>query len=98
MNDIMITCKCPMCGKITYVPCSYEQYSRYMNTDALIQDVFPDMDIHTRETIISGMCKPCQDKFFISDDDDEDYAEGACDGMCNLCAEQDTCYNSALLD
>lgn len=79
MSDIMITCQCPTCGKITYVPCSYEQYSRYMNTDTLIQDVFPDMDIHTRETIISGMCKPCQDKFFVEGDD--------CDGECDVCTD-----------
>lgn len=97
MNDIMITCQCPMCGKVTYVPCTYEQYSRYMNTDALIQDVFPDMDIHTRETIISGMCKPCQDKFFVEEDEDEEDDCFPCDGICDLCSEGDTCPGSALV-
>ena len=91
MNDIMITCKCPMCGAITYVPCTFEQYSRYMDTNALIQDVFPDMDIHTRETIISGMCKLCQDKFFVEEDEDEEDDCIPCDGVCTLCSEGDTC-------
>ena len=72
-----ITCRCPLCGKTSTVTCSEEQWYAYED-GALAQDAFADMDLHTRETIISGMCLPCQERFFVEDDDD-------CDGDCANC-------------
>ena len=86
-NEIVIACKCPMCGMVTEVTCGLEQYNRYQYTSTLIQDVFPEMDIHTRETIISGMCLPCQEKFFVEEDDDED--DIPCTGNCDGCDNYD---------
>ena len=107
-NEIVIACKCPMCGMVTEVTCGLEQYNRYQYTSALIQDVFPEMDIHTRETIISGMCLPCQEKFFVEEDDDEDDeddwdVDGAisedmdpyhCDDDCDFCQDYDCPLNT----
>lgn len=84
-----IPCICPFCGHQTDVTCTYEQYREYtLNPRALVQDVFADKDVHTRETIISGMCKDCQDRFFTDDDEDD------CNGVCELCSLGDDCPNS----
>lgn len=83
-----IPCICPFCGHQTNVTCTYEQYREYtLNPRALVQDVFADKDVHTRETIVSGMCLPCQESFFVEDEDD-------CDGVCELCSIGDDCPNS----
>lgn len=87
-TDITIPCVCPICHKTTEVVVSFEQYNRYMFTSALIQDVFPEMDIHTRETIISGMCLPCQEEFFVEEDDD------SCDDDCDFCQNYDCPLNT----
>lgn len=84
--EITIPCVCPICHKTTEITVSLEQYNRYMFTSALIQDVFPEMDIHTRETIISGMCLSCQEEFFVEDED--------CDGECDVCGDFDCPSNA----
>ena len=102
--EITIPCVCPICHKTTEITVSFEQYNKYMFTDALIQDVFPEMDIHTRETIISGMCLPCQEKFFVEEDDDDDWdVDNAisedtdpyhCDDDCDHCDDYDCPCNT----
>ena len=68
-----IPCICPFCGHQTDITCTYEQYREYtLNPRALVQDVFADKDVHTRETIVSGMCKDCQDRFFTEDEEEEE--------------------------
>ena len=86
---ITVTCHCPMCGKYTDIECDFDAYNKYVFTNALIQEVFPDMDIHTRETLISGMCRDCQESFFEEDDDD-------CDGECDVCCDFDCPSNASL--
>jgi len=86
MEFVTVTCVCPLCGRETNVLCEESAWNRY-SFGALIQDAFPTMDIHTRETIISGMCLECQDSFFVEDEDD-------CDGVCELCSLGDDCPNS----
>ena len=78
---ITVTCRCPLCGKISNVVCEESAWHAYAY-GALAQDAFADMDIHLRETIISGMCLPCQESFFEEDDDD-------CDGECSTCEHYD---------
>ena len=75
--SITINCRCPMCGRISHISCDEQAWDAYEG-GALAQDAFADMDLHTRETIISGMCLPCQEAFFVEDDDD-------CDGDCAHC-------------
>lgn len=86
---MVITRKCPLCGKFSSVVCDSDAWAKYQN-GALAQDAFPDMDTFTRETIISGMCDPCQIQFFIEDDEDD------CDGECDVCAEFDCPSNASL--
>lgn len=105
----VITCRCPFCGTISEIACEESAYIAYEN-GALIQDVFPTMDIHSRETLISGLCLPCQESFFVEDDEDECNGEcdtcpdtecpsnvnflGGCNGVCELCSLGDDCPNS----
>ena len=63
--------RCPLCGKFTSVVCDESAWDAY-KAGALAQNAFPDMNVFDRETIISGMCKPCQMLFFFGDDEDED--------------------------
>ena len=88
---ITVTCHCPMCGHISLVACDGDAYDRYVTTRALIQEVFPDMDLHTRELLISGMCVPCQESFFEEDDDE-------CDGECDTCPDIDCPSNVNFLE
>ena len=74
-----VVCQCPLCGAISNVTCDEDAYFRYVSTNATIQEVFPDMELHTREILISGMCIPCQERFFVEDDDCE------YDGDCENC-------------
>ena len=74
-----VICHCPLCGAISHVTCDEDAYDRYVTTRTPIQEIFPDMDLHTRELLISGMCLDCQNRFFTEDDEDE------CDGDCEEC-------------
>lgn len=77
-----ITRRCPLCGKFTSVVCDKSAWDAY-EAGALAQNAFPTMDLHTRETIISGMCEPCQISFFEVDDEED------CDGECDTCEYYD---------
>lgn len=81
---INVVCTCPWCQKETIVECDEENYNKYIFGDALIQEAFPDMDIHARETLVSGMCNECQEKFFVEDEDEEESSE-YCSGNCSEC-------------
>lgn len=68
---ITVNCRCPLCGAISHVTCDEDAYQEYVNTPTPIQEIFPDMDPSTREMLISGMCEPCQIRFFEADDEEE---------------------------
>ncbi len=86
MEFVTVTCVCPLCGRETNILVEEFRWNLY-EAGALIQDAFPTTDIHTRETLISGMCLPCQESFFVEDEDD-------CNGVCELCSLGDDCPNS----
>lgn len=77
---ITVIRRCPFCGTISHVTCDEKAYDIYATTRTPIQEIFPDMDLHTRELLISGMCFNCQASFFEDDDDDSE-----CDGDCEEC-------------
>lgn len=83
---LTINCRCPLCGAQSHIVCEESAWEEYEN-GALIQDAFPTMDIHSRETLISGMCLNCQESFFVEDDEDE------CDGDCEECEAWAECPN-----
>lgn len=86
-----VTCHCPMCGTISHVTCDEDAYDRYVTSRTPIQEIFPNMDLHTREILISGMCLDCQRFFFEEDDDD-------CNGACNVCCNIDCPSNVSFLE
>ena len=86
---IDVTRRCPMCGKISSVTCDRDAWRTWESGGCLIQEAFPDMDIHTREILISGMCLECQESFFVEDDDD-------CDGECDVCTDYDCPGNASI--
>ena len=67
---MVITKCCPLCGAFSSVVCDSKAWATYQN-GALAQVAFPDMDVFARETLISGMCEPCQTRFFTEDDEEE---------------------------
>lgn len=93
---MIVLCTCPLCGKVSEVNCDDTAYFEYVTTSTTIQQAFPDMDIHARETLISGMCLPCQEKFFIEEDDDEGYDLNPyhCDEECGGCQDYDCPLNT----
>ena len=106
---IDVTRRCPMCGKISSVSCDRDAWRTWESGGCLIQEAFPDMDIHTRETLISGMCLPCQESFFVEDEDDCDgecdtcpnYSSNVdfahCNGECMCCSKKDICAHSDII-
>lgn len=63
--------KCPFCGRFSEVEVPAENYFLWQAGE-LVQIAFPQLDIHARETLISGLCMICQDNIFEEDDEDED--------------------------
>ena len=57
---------CPLCGKESFVAVPVDNYKKYCS-GTYVQDAFPESDFTAeyREIIKSGMCKECQDDFFI---------------------------------
>jgi len=88
---ITVNNHCPICGKTTPVTCDRDAWRTWESGGCLIQEAFPKMDIHLRETLISGMCLPCQESFFMEDDDD-------CDGECDVCCDTDCPSNVNFLE
>ena len=60
---------CPLCGKVSFLDVEEDALNAY-EAGALAQDAFPDMDLMTRELLISGMCEECQATFFEVDDEE----------------------------
>jgi len=55
---------CPFCGSVTTLSVNYDALKSWIDGSAKIQDVMPDVDPSTRELLISGICKSCQDDVF----------------------------------
>lgn len=69
----MVTIKkmCPFCGHVSVIEMDIDSYIKIKN-GALISNVLWMVDPTERETLISGICKPCQDTVFGDYDDDDD--------------------------
>lgn len=66
---------CPLCGvwERVFIPKdkarSLEIWCSNESRNYLIQDLFDFLSSTERETLISGLCKDCQDVFFDENDD-----------------------------
>ena len=60
---MMITKVCPKCNKPSYVDIPKDAYEKWQ-FGLLIQDAWPEGSTTERETLISGLCKDCQEGVF----------------------------------
>ena len=60
---IIVKTTCPFCGRVEEIEVSAIDYSAWQS-GALAQKAFPYLSSTERETLISGMCSKCQEKFF----------------------------------
>lgn len=56
----MITKICPKCNKPSYVDIPKDAYEKWQ-FGMLIQDAWPEGTTYEHETLISGLCKDCQE-------------------------------------
>ena len=69
MEVTEITRRCPMDGTITVVKMLTSDYERWQGGE-LIQRAMPEMSIEDRETLITGLCAPCQGPIFTAPEED----------------------------
>ena len=77
-GGVRLTYACPFCGKETVIELNLEEAMDL--ADGLvkklhIQDIFPNMDVTTREVMVSGICQKCQDEYFGGEEDGTEYDE-----------------------
>ena len=56
--------RCPECGVDSEFMVDYNSYRQWSNRGTLIQQAFPDMSIHDRETLKTGYHQKCWDDAF----------------------------------
>ena len=59
----MITKICPKCNKPSYVDIPKDASEKWQ-FGMLVQDAWPEGSATVRETLISGLCKECQEGVF----------------------------------
>lgn len=59
----MITKICPKCNKPSYVDIPKDAYEKWQ-FGMLVQDAWPEGSATEHETLISGLCKECQEGVF----------------------------------
>ena len=75
MDELMyIGGQCRFCGKEVEVEVPIVGYWKWQEGE-LIQYAMPEVDMDTREYLISGMCPECQKDFF-GEDEEEDEEQG----------------------
>ena len=50
--------RCPWCGRRALVQLDADRVARW-NGGALVQEVWPELDVDSREVIVSGSCAAC---------------------------------------
>ena len=65
MNKDTVTLEkaCPFCGQLSTATVPTIGFDKYMNGE-LVQRAFPNIPAETREFMITGMCKDCQEEIF----------------------------------
>jgi len=56
--------RCPRCHSFKVFKVTAWQKRKYMDTQELIQNIFPDMSADDRERLVSGYCPKCWDILF----------------------------------
>lgn len=62
---------CPFCGTVSEVVIPTEGYGKWVQGES-IQRAMPTVPATSREFLMTGMCRDCQDKVFGGDDEEEE--------------------------
>jgi len=73
-HTITVSIVCPFCGNEHFVTVGEESFEKWQNGE-LAQNAFPYLSATQREQLITQVCPKCQDKFYGSDEDEEDEEE-----------------------
>jgi len=72
INKISIWGRCSVCGQEWIIMCSLDQFTRYLEGNQNVQDIFPELDATDREKLITGWCSTCQDRMFDTCEEPEE--------------------------
>lgn len=62
-DNVTLEKACPFCGTLSRATVPMIGFDKYMNGE-LIQNAFPTVPAETREFLITGMCRECQEGIF----------------------------------
>lgn len=62
-DTVVVTDKCPFCGKYSTVVCDRTEFNNWLDGMS-IQKAMPTTPPQSREFLLSGMCRDCQEDFF----------------------------------
>ena len=68
-NIVVIEKRCPFCGQRYTVSVPTDGFVKWQEGE-LIQIAMPDVPASSREFLISGICRDCQDKVFGTEEDE----------------------------
>jgi hypothetical protein len=63
-DNLELIFDCPFCAETSRVTLTPSQHHQRYKEHKSIQDITPLLDITTRETLNSGLCKSCQKDMF----------------------------------
>jgi hypothetical protein len=69
MSVTIITPECPLCFEGGTITVNADQWQKYANGSALVQDAFPDMTPDDREMLISGTHASCWEVLWIDEEE-----------------------------
>lgn len=67
MGMVLVGVECPSCRKTDEFEVDERGYNRW-RSGTHIQNAFPDLNVDRREQLMSGICPPCWDAEFPSED------------------------------
>jgi hypothetical protein len=70
-KNIKIQKACPFCGTLSEVVIPTEGYGKWVRGE-VIQKAMPTVPATSREFLMTGMCRDCQDKIFGGDEEEEE--------------------------
>ena len=59
-GKVKATMYCVLCLKILDLECTEQQWNEYILGKMNVQDIFPDLNVTTREMLITHLCDVCQ--------------------------------------
>lgn len=63
-DNVIVKKECPSCHIATRISVDGSKYNKYISTNRLITDIFPELSVFEREFLMTGYCVDCQEKIF----------------------------------